>query len=89
MTYRKILTTTMATLLAATCLNASAQDALKQAAPKLEAVAERAYLYGLQQAIYYGQRWTYTQNDVKTNAVYSGLNQFAWVRKQITPYASS
>ena len=76
----------MAALLAASCLNASAQDAPKQeAAPKLEAIAERAYLYGLQQAIYYGQRWTYTQNDVKDNAVYAGLNRFAWVRKQITP----
>ncbi|MBK1874504.1 DUF1254 domain-containing protein [Marinobacter sp. 1-3A] len=55
------------------------------ATPKLEEVAERAYLYGLQQAIYYGQRWTYTQNDDKNNDVYAGLNQFAWVRKQITP----
>ena len=51
----------------------------------LEAVAERAYIYGLQQAIYYGQRWTYTQNDDKTNVNYAGLNQLAWVRKQITP----
>lgn len=58
---------------------------LAQATAKLEDVGERAYLYGLQQAIYYGQRWTYTQNDVKTNQVYSGLNQLAWVRKQITP----
>lgn len=56
-----------------------------EATPDLEAIAERAYLYGLQQAIYYGQRWTYTQNDTKDNIVYSGLNQFAWVRKQITP----
>ena len=56
-----------------------------EATPDLEAIAERAYLYGLQQAIYYGQRWTYTQNDSKENIVYSGLNQFAWVRKQITP----
>jgi hypothetical protein len=56
-----------------------------EASPDLEAIAERAYLYGLQQAIYYGQRWTYTQNDTKDNIVYSGLNQFAWVRKQITP----
>lgn len=56
-----------------------------EATPDLEAIAERAYLYGLQQAIYYGQRWTYTQNDTKENIVYSGLNQLAWVRKQITP----
>ena len=50
-----------------------------------EAVAERAYLYGLQQAIFYGQRWIYTQNDAETNDIYSGLNRFFWVRKQITP----
>ena len=56
-----------------------------EASTDLEAIAERAYLYGLQQAIYYGQRWTYTQNDTEENIVYSGLNQFAWVRKQITP----
>ena len=52
---------------------------------KLEAVAERAYLYGLQQAIFYGQRWIYTQNDAQTNNIYSGLNRFFWIRKQITP----
>jgi hypothetical protein len=58
-----------------------------QASPpqKPEAVAERAYLYGLQQAIFYGQRWIYTQNDAETNDIYSGLNRFFWVRKQITP----
>jgi hypothetical protein len=50
-----------------------------------ESIAERAYLYGLQQAIFYGQRWIYTQNDAKTNDIYSGLNRFFWVRKQITP----
>jgi len=63
----------------------SAQVARSAEPVKPEAVAERAYLYGLQQAIYYGQRWTYTQNDTKDNIVYSGLNQFSWVRKQITP----
>lgn len=54
-------------------------------APKLEAVAEKAYIYGLQQAIFYGQRWAYTQNDAETNQVYTGTNRFSWVRKQITP----
>jgi hypothetical protein len=53
--------------------------------PTPEAVAERAYLYGLQQAIFYGQRWIYTQNDAASNDIYSGLNRFFWVRKQITP----
>ncbi len=70
----------MAVLLAAFCVNSVAL-----AAPKMEEVAERAYLYGLQQAIYYGTRWAYTQNDAEDNIVYSGLNQLSWVRKQITP----
>ncbi len=67
---------------AALCLALPAQA---QEAPKPEEIAAQAYLYGLQQAIYYGQRWTYTQNDAKDNIVYAGLNQFSWVRKQITP----
>lgn len=79
------LITGLVALLLGSCLNAPAQDAPKKAEPTLEAIAERAYLYGLQQAIYYGQRWTYTQNDDEKNIVYAGLNQFAWVRKQITP----
>ncbi len=62
-----------------------AKVSAETSAPTPEAIAERAYLYGLQQAIYYGQRWTYTQNDAATNDVYSGLNRFSWVRKQITP----
>ncbi|WP_235015563.1 DUF1254 domain-containing protein [Oceanicoccus sp. KOV_DT_Chl] len=67
-------------LIATLCIIASAQ-----AAPKLEEVAERSYLYGLQQAIFYGQRWIYTQNNVKDNEIYSGINRIFWVRKQITP----
>ena len=80
MTVFKKLTVSIAASIAVLCIIASAQSA-----PQLEVVGERAYLYGLQQAIYYGQRWTYTQNETKGNSVYSGLNQFAWVRKQITP----
>ncbi|MEX1116920.1 MAG: DUF1254 domain-containing protein [Akkermansiaceae bacterium] len=76
------LTTFIAAILLGSCLNASAQDAPKQAEPTLEAIAERAYLYGLQQAIYYGQRWIYTQN--AASATYSGVNRIFWVRKQIT-----
>ncbi|WP_086054798.1 DUF1254 domain-containing protein [Pseudoruegeria sp. SK021] len=67
---------------AALCIALPAQA---QETPKPEQVAEQAYLYGLQQAIYYGQRWAYTQNDSKDNIVYTGVNRFSWVRKQITP----
>tara|TARA_R110000772_G_scaffold268659_1_gene397128 strand:+ start:34644 stop:36128 length:1485 start_codon:yes stop_codon:yes gene_type:complete len=73
-------TAAMTVLFAAFCFNSMAL-----AAPKMEEVAERAYLYGLQQAIFYGTRWAYTQNDVEDNIVYAGVNQLSWVRKQITP----
>lgn len=64
-------------------LGAQAQQASPPLTP--EAIAERAYTYGLQLAIFYGQRWIYTQNDAAANDIYSGVNRFFWVRKQITP----
>ena len=72
----------VATAISLVAMTAGAQAQTEQ---KPEAIAERAYIYGLQQAIYYGTRWAYTQNDAKDNIVYAGLNQFSWVRKQITP----
>lgn len=54
-------------------------------AAETEKMAERAYLYGLQQAIFYGQRWTYSQNDSSENNGYAGVNRLFWVRKKITP----
>ncbi len=70
---------------AALCFAMPAQADDTAAVPKPEEVAAQAYLYGLQQAIYYGTRWTYTQNEATTNVVLPGLNQFYWIRKQITP----
>ena len=52
---------------------------------QVQEIAENAYLYGLQQVIFYGQRWTSTQNDSKDNTVYSGVNRFSFVRQKITP----
>ena len=71
--------------MAAIVLIGLATGAQAQTEQKPEDIAAEAYVYGLQQAIYYGQRWTYTQNDATDNIVYAGLNQFSWVRKQITP----
>lgn len=71
--------------LAAIALVGMTVGAQAQTEQKPEDIAAQAYVYGLQQAIYYGQRWVYTQNDAKDNIVYAGLNQFSWVRKQITP----
>jgi hypothetical protein len=51
----------------------------------VQKLAEDAYLYGLQQVIFYGQRYIYTQNDNKDNQSYAGINRFSWVRKKITP----
>ncbi|TMM47714.1 DUF1254 domain-containing protein [Colwellia ponticola] len=85
MTLFKKITASVAVLLATFSLITLAQKNTAQATPKLEVVAERAYIYGLQQAIFYGQRWIYTQNNVKENEIYSGVNRIFWVRKQITP----
>jgi len=52
---------------------------------QVQEIAENVYLYGLQQVIFYGQRWTSTQNDSKDNTVYSGVNRFSFVRQKITP----
>lgn len=51
----------------------------------LELIAEQAYLYGLQQVIFYGQRWIYTQNNHKTNNSFVGINRLIHIRQQITP----
>lgn len=52
---------------------------------EIEIIAEQAYLYGLQQVIFYGQRWMYTQNDNANNPSYVGINRFYQVRQKITP----
>lgn len=51
----------------------------------IEAIGKQAYTYGLQQVIFYGQRWIYTQNDAKDNLSYSGVNRLFNIRKPITP----
>ena len=48
-------------------------------------LAAEAYLYGLQQVIFFGQRWTYTQNDDPANQNYVGKNRFKFIREKITP----
>lgn len=51
----------------------------------IQKLGEEAYVYGLQQVIFYGQRYIYTQNDNDDNQSYVGTNRFSWVRKKITP----
>ena len=81
----KALVTGLIAVVAVVTLSVVPQAAQGDAHQKPEAIAERAYLYGLQQAIFYGQRWIYTQNDAAANDIYSGVNRLFWVRKQITP----
>ncbi len=45
--------------------------------------AEEAYIYGLQQAVFYETRYVYTQ--LETSSVYAGLNRLNWSREPITP----
>lgn len=52
---------------------------------QVQEIAEEAYLYGLQQVIYFGQRWNNTQNDAKDHPTYAGVNRLSFVRKKITP----
>ncbi len=48
-------------------------------------IAETAYLYGLQQVIFSGQRYIYTQDSSKDNLSYAGVNRLYTVREKITP----
>jgi len=70
-------------------ISLSASEAVASAKPdaaETQEIAENAYLYGLQQVIFYGQRWISTQNDSAENAkVYTGVNRFSFVREKITP----
>ena len=51
----------------------------------LEKMAEQAYYYGLQQTIFYGQRWMYTQDDRKDNLTYQGVNRLFNIREPLNP----
>ena len=71
----------MAALLLFTASTASAKVTPAQA----QQIAEDSYTYGLQQVIFFGQRYTYTQDSNKDNQSYVGVNRFYNVRKKITP----
>ena len=82
-TYRlnKAVLSILAAILCVTASPASAQVTAAEA----QKIAESAYLYGLQQVIFTGQRYTYTQDSSKDNQSYVGVNRFYNVRKKITP----
>src|SRR4030042_4100200 len=49
----------------------------------IQAIAQEAYIYGLQQAVFYEMRYGYTQLESSTH--YVGINRLWWLRKPITP----
>jgi len=49
---------------------------------KIQAIAQEAYTYGLQQVVFYETRYGYTQ--LASAPPYVGINQLWWLRKPIT-----
>ena len=49
----------------------------------IQAIAQEAYIYGLQQVVFYEMRYGYTQ--LKSSPHYVGINRLWWLRKPITP----
>lgn len=72
-------------LMAALLLFAASTASAKVTPAEAQKIAEKAYTYGLQQVIYFGQRYTYTQDSSKDNQSYVGVNRFYNVREKITP----
>jgi hypothetical protein len=63
----------------------SAQAQLEKdiTAAEIKALATEAYIYGLQQVVFYETRYGYSQLETADN--YVGINNFWWLRKPITP----
>ena len=72
-------------LVAALLLFAASTASAEVTPANAQQIAEKAYTYGLQQVIYFGQRYTYTQDSSKDNQSYVGVNRFYNVREKITP----
>jgi len=74
-------------LLFALALTASAQQKTKSPAKltpaEAKAIAQEAYVYGLQQVVFYGMRYGYTQ--LESSPQYVGINRLWWLRQPITP----
>ncbi|MFH1595440.1 MAG: DUF1254 domain-containing protein [Pseudomonadota bacterium] len=50
---------------------------------KIQAIAQEAYIYGLQQVVFYETRYGYTQ--LESAPQYVGINRLWWLRQPITP----
>lgn len=49
----------------------------------IQAIAQEAYIYGLQQVVFYEMRYGYTQ--LESSPHYVGINRLWWLREPITP----
>lgn len=72
-------------LIAASLLYAVSTASAEVTLANAQQIAEKAYTYGLQQVIFFGQRYIYTQDNSKDNQSYVGVNRFYNVREKITP----
>ncbi len=63
--------------------NLKAQSTLDLSSEEIKALAAEAYVYGLQQVVFYETRYATTQ--LKSSPTYAGINNFWWLRKPITP----
>lgn len=70
---------------ALTAAHAGPAAAEKISAEDVQKIAAEAYVYGLPQVIFYGQRWIVTQDDRADNAAYAGINRFSHTRKKWGP----
>jgi len=70
---------------ALTAAHAGPAAAEKISAEDVQKIAAEAYVYGLPQVIFYGQRWIVTQDDRADNAAYAGINRFSHTRKKMGP----
>ena len=72
-------------IMAAILLFTTSTVSAKVTAAQAQQIAEDSYTYGLQQVIFFGQRYIYTQDSSKDNQSYAGVNRFYNVREKITP----
>jgi hypothetical protein len=64
---------------------ADAQISRSLSFEEIEEIAKNAYIYGLQQVVFYETRYVFTQ--LESSPAYVGVNRLAWLRQPITPEA--
>jgi len=60
-----------------------AQSSIDLNTEEIKVLATEAYIYGLQQVVFYETRYAATQ--LESSPTYAGINNFWWLRKPITP----